>query len=225
MERGLVAFARRPYPSLLVLGILINSHRVCGHRSLLLSLGGCLLLTLLKDRTRLLHLGSEVLLVRQQLLVVDSGFIKNHTGHGRGLFLAIRGEDRSVDVVSNEVLTFLAFKEVKRTGIDLRQLQQFGRIPLLLLRHGWVRLLLLLLHLVATIALVVVSTGLMLPVVVASASALITLVVLVVTTTMVTVALVATTTTASAALASSSVVVVIATTMTALPLSLAAWHS
>lgn len=65
VERGLVACARRPYPSPLVLDILINSHRIRGHRSLLLSLGGCLLLTLLKDRTRLLHLGSEVLLVRQ----------------------------------------------------------------------------------------------------------------------------------------------------------------
>lgn len=217
MERGLVAFARHPNPSPLVLGILINSHRIRGHRSLLLNLGGCLLLTLLKDRTRLLHLGSEVLLIRQQLLVVDSGFIKNHTGHGRGLFLAIRVEDWSVDVVTNEVLTFLAFEEVKRTGIDVRQLQLFGRIPLLL-RH-WLVLLLLLLHLVA-IALVVISTGLLLPVVVATTSALIALVVLVVTATMVTVALVASST-ASAALASSSVVVVIATAMTALPLSLA----
>ena len=134
---SLVASARHTHPSSLVPVIRINdSHRGRDRRSLLLLLSSCglLLLTLLKDRPRFLHLGSEVGLVGKQLLVVDSRLIEDHASDGRRLVRAVRVEDGAVDVVADEVLALLTLEDVERTRVDGRQRQNtlgLGRVPLL----------------------------------------------------------------------------------------------
>ena len=123
--------------------------------------------SLLKKRTRILNHVSEVLLVRQQLLVVDDRLIENRAREFRGLLRAERAEDRVVDVVTDEVVALFALEEVERLRIDGRQSQLFGRVLHLLAHVG-----LLLLHL----AHLVVASGLLL-LLVATASAVMALVV------------------------------------------------
>lgn len=169
LDGSLVASARLAHPSVRVHGISLYSHGIRGHRSLLLSLGGCLILTLLKDPTRFIDLGGEVNLVRQQLLVVNRRLIENHASDSRSLFGTKRGEDRAVDVVSDEVLALLALEEVERLGIDGRQLQIISHLAGSLLL-ALVRLR----HLLLPVALVLhlIAAGLLtLTVVVATASA------------------------------------------------------
>jgi hypothetical protein len=136
---SLVASARHTHPSSLVPVIRINdSHRGRDRRSLLLLLSSCglLLLTLLKDRPRFLHLGSEVGLVGKQLLVVDSRLIEDHARDGRRLVRTVRVEDGAVDVVADEVLTLLTLEDVERARVDGRQRQNtlgLARRPLLVM--------------------------------------------------------------------------------------------
>jgi hypothetical protein len=49
----------------------------------------------------------EVILVSEQFLVIDSGLIQDHTCDGRSFLFTVCLEDGRIDVVTDEVITFL----------------------------------------------------------------------------------------------------------------------
>lgn len=117
-------------------------------------------LALLEDSMSLGNLLLEVVLVSEQLLVVDSGLIQDHTGDGRGFLLTVSLEDGRIDVVTNEVVTIFATQAIELTNVNLRKSQLscrlLGSTLHLLLVH--LRLILTLGPVLVTLVVVAVAT-------------------------------------------------------------------
>lgn len=101
-------------------------------RSLLLHLLLLVLHGLDEQFVGLACLGPEVLVLRQQQLEVDSRLIEEHTSDGRCETIAILVVDRLVNVVTDEVISFITLQIVELSHVHWRELHRG-----LLLRHLW----------------------------------------------------------------------------------------
>lgn len=105
-----------------------QDHQLASCRSRSLSSDSLLLLLLLLLETVhqkivcLIDLSSEVLVVSEQLLEVHSVLIEKHTRDPWSVFFAVSLLDCSINVISNEVVPFLAFKGIQLRRIDLWKL-------------------------------------------------------------------------------------------------------
>jgi len=101
-------------------------------RSLLLHLLLLVLHGLDEQFVGLACLGPEVLVLRQQQLEVDSRLIEEHTSDGRCETITILVVDRLVNVVTDEVISFITLQIVELRHVHWRELHRG-----LLLRHLW----------------------------------------------------------------------------------------
>ena len=78
--------------------------------------------TVHQKNVSLIDLSSEVLVVSEQLLEVHSVLVKKHSSDSWSVFFAVSLLDSSINVISNEVVSILAFKSIQCRHIDLRKL-------------------------------------------------------------------------------------------------------
>jgi hypothetical protein len=80
----------------------------------------------------LAHLFLEVLVMRQQLLEINSLFIKKHACDSWCILFSVSRVDSLVNIVTNEVASIIPLKRIKLSNINLRKLHE---VLLLLLLH------------------------------------------------------------------------------------------
>lgn len=96
------------------------------------------------------HLAGEVCAVSKQLVVVDNGLIQEHTGNSWSVLLAQDCKDVTVNVVSDEVVSFFTLERLEWADINLGKLNLLHLVLLLLLLDlSWI----LLTHLVLSLTL------------------------------------------------------------------------
>jgi len=127
-------------------------------------------LALLENSSSLLHLALEVLLIREQLLVVHCALIENHASDGWRFGFAVSFQNRTVDVVTHEVLSVFTSQVIKRSWVNVGKFKLGSLVDLHTLSHVLLHHLILSLR-VGSLALRLVAASLTLMLVASSLTA------------------------------------------------------
>lgn len=92
-------------------------------------------LALLENSSSLFHLALEVLLIREQLLVVHCALIENHASDRWRFRFAVSFQNRTVDVVTHEVLSVFTSQVIKRSWVDVGKFKLGSLVDLHTLSH------------------------------------------------------------------------------------------
>lgn len=109
---SLLVLRSRPRISLILRSLLLH-----GHLMLLFSL-----LSLDEHLISLTNFRLEVLIVGQQPLEINSGFIKEHTSDSGCILFSVSLVNSLVNVVTNEVTSIITLESIELSNINLRKL-------------------------------------------------------------------------------------------------------